>query len=164
MGETTLILPEDCSPAVEDMARKRGAQTIRSSGNPTKWAREAAAHSPKQLALHTDGILLALHILSMLHSRGTSPEEFRSSMPASVRHRRTIELPYAVRAHALERLNARLRPPQPGRFHMTQGASHAWILPDEDGCCTILAESADTETARELCDFYEKIVRESIQP
>jgi phosphomannomutase len=119
--------------------------------------------APDQLTLHFDGIAAALRILAMLNRLHMSPDDFRRSMPAAVRQRAHVDIPFPHRAHALQRLNNMLRPDTPGRYHFVRGQDHAWILPDEDEPRrTVLAEAADAETAAELCAFYEQILRQAV--
>ena len=163
--EKRLILPDDSTPAIEALAERCHAHVERVPGGPSRWAAHMAFIAPEQLPLHFDGIAASLNILAMLNRLNMSLADFRRSVPASVRRRRVIDIPEPDRAHALDRLNQLLQPVEAGRFHMTSDGAHAWILPsDEDSRCTILAEAADIEVARELCDFYEKIVRRAIQP
>lgn len=163
--EKRLILPDDCTPVAESMAERYRAQVERIAGGPARWLEQLSRIAPEQLPVHTDGIVSALECLAMLNHLHMSLADFRRSVPCSVRKRRTIPMPAGSRAHALERLNTALRPDKPGHFHITHGDDHAWILPsDESDCCTILAESADIEIARELCDRYERILRDALRP
>ena len=100
---------------------------------------------------------------AMLNRLNLSLSDFRRSVPAIVRRRRIIDIPAPDRARTLDRLNQLLQPAAPGHFHITSDSAHAWILPsDEESRCTVLAEAADLEVARELCDFYEKLVRSTL--
>ena len=162
MGEKRLFLPDDATPAIEPLAHRHRAQTERIPGDPSQWAAQTARLVPMQLALHTDGIAASLQILAMLNRQHISLDDHRRTSPPAVRSRRVIDIPDENRAHALQKLNELLRPDTPGRFKFVRGDAHAWILPSaDDGKCTVLAESADAETARELCDFYESILRQA---
>lgn len=164
MDEKRLILPDDSTPAIEPLAERYRAHTERVPGSPSRWAEHMAFIAPDQLPMHFDGITASLNILSMLNRLHMSLSDFRRSVPACVRRRRVIDIPESARAHTLERLNQMLQPASPGHFHMTDRDAHAWILPsDEDSRCTVLTEAADLEVARELCDFYERIVRDAAQ-
>ena len=161
-GEKRLILPDDCTPAVEALADRYRARVERISGGTSRWAERLAFLAPRQLPMHFDGIHAALHALAMLNRLNMSLADFRRAAPTAIRRRRTIDIPESARARTLERLNHALHPDEPGRFHMVDGGAHAWILPsDEDSRCTVLAEAAEMEVAKELCDFYEKLVREA---
>ena len=96
----------------------------------------------------------------MLNHLHMSPDDFRRSMPPSARRRVHVDIPPQNRAHALERLNELLQPEMPGRFYFARDKEHAWIIPSEDDTrCTVLAEAADMETAGEICNFYERLLR-----
>lgn len=159
MDEKRLILPDESTPAIEPLAERYHAHTERVAGSASHWAEQLALIAPTQLPLHLDGICAALNVLRILNRLNISLDDYRRSAPVAVRRRRVIDVPEATRAHALERLNALLRPDTPGRFHMVRDNAHAWILPsDEDARFTVLAEAADLETARELCDFYASLI------
>ena len=161
-GEKRLILPDDCTPAVEALADRYRARVERISGGTSRWAERLAFLAPRQLPMHFDGIHAALHALAMLNRLNMSLADFRRAAPTVIRRRKIIDIPESARARTLERLNHALHPDEPGRFHMVDGGAHAWILPsDEDSRCTVLAEAAKMEVAKELCDFYEKLVREA---
>lgn len=163
-GEKRLLLPDDCTPAAEVLAESHRAKVERIPGSAAQWAQSLSRLAPAQLPLHFDGIAAMLSIFAMLNRRHLSLTDFCRGLPQRVRHRRTVAIPDDLRAHVLRRLNETLQPGRPNRFHMPHGDSHVWILPsDEVSGCTVLAESADGETAREFCDFYEKILREAMQ-
>lgn len=163
MGEKRLLLPDDATPAIEKLADSLHAQAERIPGGAAQWADQLSHMAPDQLTLHFDGIAAALRILAMLNRLHMSPDDFRRSMPAAVRQRAHVDIPFPHRAHALQRLNNMLRPDTPGRYHFVRGQDHAWILPDEDEPrLTVLAEAADAETATELCAFYEQILRQAV--
>lgn len=162
-GEKRLILPDDSTPAIEALAERYRARVERIPGGASRWAERLAFLSPRQLPMHFDGIHASLHVLAMLNRLNMSLGDFRRAAPISIRRRKTIDIPESARARTLERLNRALHPDEPGHFHMIRDDAHAWILPpDEDNRCTVLAEAAEMEVARELCDFYEKIVRDAL--
>ena len=161
--EKRLILPDDSTPAIELLAERYHAHVERVPGSPSRWAVHMALIAPDQLPMHFDGIAASLNILAMLNRLNLSLSDFRRSVPAIVRRRRIIDIPAPDRARTLDRLNQLLQPAVPGHFHITSDSAHAWILPsDEESRCTVLAEAADLEVARELCDFYEKLVRSTL--
>ncbi len=163
-GEKRLILPDDSTPAIEALAERYRARVERVPGGASRWAERLAFLSPRQLPMHFDGIYASLHALAMLNRLNLSLADFRRSAPMAIRRRRTIDIPETSRARTLERLNHALHPDEPGRFHMVRDDAHAWILPsDEDSRCTVLAEAAEMDVAKELCDFYEKVVREALE-
>lgn len=165
MDEKRLILPDESTPAIEPLAERYRAHTERVTGSPSRWAEHMALIAPAQLPLYFDGVYASLNVLSVLNRLNISLDDFRRSAPVAVRRRRVIDIPESDRAHALERLNALLRPDTPGRFHIVRNDAHAWILPsDEDSRFTVLTEAADLEIARELCDFYEQIVHSISRP
>lgn len=155
-GETRLILPLHATRAVGELARRMGAQALYLPGERARWMDALAEKSPLQFALQFDGLRFALSFLSELTDRGLTFAQWRSQMPEAYRSRREVQVPASESGRLLHAI-AETSPEAElgGGVRLPREEGWAWLCPDDEGAgLCIVAESADMEAARELCDFY----------
>lgn len=155
-GETRLILPLHATRAIEALAARYGAHALYLPGERAVWMAALAEKAQKQLALWLDGARMALAFLSELCDRGLSLAQWRASMPAAFRSAREVPAPASQQGRLLHALAARAPGAElGGGVRLTGDSGWAWLSPDEAGTgLSVVAESPDMESARELCDFY----------
>ena len=156
-GESRLLLPPHATRAVETLAQRYNAHVQYLPGETSVWMEALARKSPLQFGLQFDGLRFALSFLSELTDRGLSLAQWRARMPAACRSVRDVCVPGAESGrllHALEKSvpGAELG----GGLRLPRERGWAWLSPDDAGAgLHIVAEAADMEAARELCDFYD---------
>jgi len=157
LGETRLILPVHATRAIENM----DVHAVYIPGETAAWMHALAETSPLQFRLHRDGLVFALHFISLLTEKGLNLREWLRSLPGAYRSTGSVPLPEReggriLRALARSAGNAELG----GGVRLPGKDCWAWLGPD-DSCArlNIIAEAGDMETARELCDFYNGEIR-----
>lgn len=155
-GHRRLILPNHFTRSIDDLAARYAAHAVYLSGERSAWMRALAENAPEQLELHQDGVRFALRFLSLLVDRGLSLEQWRRQAPESHRSTRNVPIPAREGGRLLHALAQACPDAQlGGGVRLPRKNGWAWLGPDEGGAqLNIIAESADMETAREICDFY----------
>ena len=144
-GERRLLLHEHATRAINELADRSNAEVIRISGDRAAY-KNALTESRTQFRLHTDGIYLALCVLSALTENALTLTGWLSTMPKVHRAEKRIHLDNSIRGSVLRQF---------GENHsLDLQNANAWITPDSSRPeCTVCAESYTMEAARELCDF-----------
>lgn len=161
-GERQLILPPNATRAIDTLARAHGAHARYLPGETAVWLGAAAERSELQFILHTDGLRFTLAFLSELANQGLSLEQWRKSMPGACRSLRRVQVPASQSGRLLHALAQSAPDAELGGGLRLQGErGWAWLGPDEEGAgLQLMAEAADMEAARELCDFYDGTIRQ----
>ncbi|MBQ4090223.1 MAG: NTP transferase domain-containing protein [Clostridia bacterium] len=142
-GERRLIVPEHTTYAITEIADHYLAEICRSPGSPA-YEMELQ-HHPAQFLLNTDGIYLAICVLSALTENALTLTGWLSTMPKAHRAEKHLSLSNDQRGSILRRF---------GNTDISTDKGHAWIMPSEDRPeCTIYAEAYNMEAADELCNF-----------
>ncbi len=155
-GERHLILPPHATRAIGVLADSMSAHAQYLPGEAAVWMGAVAEKSPLQFALQFDGLCFALAFISELTSRGLSLKQWRESMPTAYQSLKNIPVPSSESGRLLHTLaeaapNAELG----GGLRLQEQRGWAWLSPDEkETGLKVMAEAADMEVARELCDFY----------
>ena len=160
-GEKQLILPPQATRAVEVLAQKHGANAQYLPGEAAVWMSAVAQKSPLQFQLQTDGLRFLLAFLSELTQRGMNLRQWRESMPAAYQSLRTVCVPASQSGRLLHALaESEADAELGGGLRLNRSQGWAWLSPDEKGTgLEVMAEAANMETARELCDFYDREIR-----
>ncbi len=160
-GADALLLPAHATRAVEALAQARGARVAYVAGDAGQWLNRLAREQPGQFALQTDGLAAALAALSALARAGLTLADWRAIMPGVQRRSRSVTVPLARTGRILGALARREEGAElGGGLRFRRGDGWAWVCPDESTHgFRIVAESANAEFARELCDFCEREVR-----
>lgn len=165
-GERELLLPVSATRAAAELANRYHARTVYVAGETSMWMNALADQSPFQFMLWFDGVRSALCALSLLTEKELTLETWRRAMPCVHRRTRTVDVPVSETGRILHTFAARESDVELGggvRFKRDGG--WAWICPDEQRPeFRIVAESANAEFARELCDFCERELRELAEP
>ena len=160
-GERTLPLPAHATRAIEALCRERDARAEYLSGEDALWMNALADRSPALFELYFDGIQSALRQLSALTASGLDLKTWRGRMPAVSRRSRRVDVSPRQTGRlmsALAQSGGRAEPGGGLRFRRDDG--WAWVCPEESGQgFRVVAEAADAEAARELCDFCEGVLR-----
>ena len=157
LGERELLLPMSATRAAAELAGRYGARTSYIVGETAVWMDELAERAPIQFQLWFDGIRASLQALSLLANEGLTLDAWRHSVPQIHRRSRTVGVPVSetgriLHAFAEQEQDVELG----GGIRFRRGDGWAWICPDEQHPeFRIVAESANAEFARELCDFCE---------
>lgn len=158
LGEGALLLPNQATRAIQTLAARHGARVEYVSGEGAVWMNALAQRFPTQFALQWDGLQAALAMLSALVRAKLSLRDWLRDMPAVSRRCRSVSVPPAQTGRILRAMARREQHVEFGggmRFRRKEG--WAWICPDEEKPrLRIVAESANEEYARELCDFCER--------
>ena len=156
-GETTLLLPAQATRAAQSLAGRYGARVEYVSGEGALWMNALAERFPRQFALQFDGIQASLAMLGALNRAGLTLRDWLRDMPAVSRRSRNVPVYPAQTGRILRAMARRQQHVEFGggmRFRRKEG--WAWICPDEGKPrLRIVAEAANEEYARELCDFCE---------
>lgn len=155
-GDRQLILPIHATRAIERLAECYGAHALYIPGEEAVWMNAAAERAPIQFNFACDGLRFALSFLSLLTDKGLSLKQWRKKMPAACRSVRRISIPASESGHLLHSLAQRVPEAElGGGVRLPREKGWAWLSPDEEGgLLDVVAEAADMESARELCDFY----------
>ena len=157
-GEDALLLPAEATRAVQALAQERGARVEFAGGERALWLSTLAEHHPLQFALQCDGIAAALAALGALASKKLTLADWRRGMPAVSRRSRSVSVPLSQAGRVIRTLAQRERDVElGGGMRLRRPGGWAWICPDERRAgFLVVAEAANDETARELCDFCER--------
>ena len=156
-GEKALLLPAQATRAARELAGLRGARVEYVSGNALAWMNALAERYPAQFELQFDGLRLALAALGALAEAGLTLEDWRRQMPAVSRQSRSVAVSPALTGTILRDMARReKRVELGGGLRLFRDDGWAWICPEPDAPrFRIVAEAANEEYARELCDFCE---------
>lgn len=159
-GEKQLIVREHATQAISEIADRNGVQLSRISGDRAAYE-QALSSRRTQFLLNTDGIYLALSVMSALTENALTLSGWLSTMPKVHRAEKHIHIDDSLRGSVLRRFSEQ----HTARAHSKkQQTAYAWISPSEDRPeCTVYAESRDMEAARELCDFYISELQKTIE-
>ena len=164
LGETQLLLGQRSPRAALELAERYGASVSHCAASRPDWEKELSAH-PVQFRLATDGLYFALCALSCLTENALTLPVWLSTMPKVCRTERTLPLKDDSRGEALRRI-AEMEPAAQvdGGVCIQRENAVAWIAPDDTRPeCRIITESRDMETARELCDFCEGLLKRALE-
>jgi len=156
-GEKKLLLPIHATRAIDELARSCGAQAEYLAGENALWMNALAEVAPLQFRLQFDGLRFALAFLSLLIKENLTLDLWRRMMPETFRSTRGIDVPAGESGRLLHRIaesekNARLG----GGVRLKRENGWAWIGLDEKGAqLCIIAEAANMEASRGICDFYD---------
>ena len=161
-GAQRLILPVSDTRAIESLAERYGARTVRVKGERSHLMRALLEEDRRQFLLRYDGIYFALHAIELLSEKGMTPRQWLADMPPVNRRSLTVPLDLSDKGRVLRALAEAERDAD-----LTDGVSvmneAGWILisPSTDRPeLYIITEAFSNETAAELCDFYfEKVQR-----
>jgi hypothetical protein len=109
-----------------------------------------------QFRLQFDGIRFALSFISLLCEKRLTLNHWRQQMPAVCRSVQDIQVPACESGRLLHRIaesdkNAQLG----GGVRLMRENGWAWLGLDERSAqLHIIAEAANMEASREICDFY----------
>ena len=156
LGEKLLVLPVHATRAIEELARRSGAQTEYIAGENALWTNALAEKAPLQFRLQLDGLRFTLAFLSQLVKNSLSLDRWRSMMPETFRSMRGIDIPSEESGRLLHQIAAEDRSARlGGGIRLARENGWAWIGLDEKGAqLRIIAEAASMESSREICDFY----------
>ena len=155
-GERNLILPVHATRSIDTLARQFRAQTRYIAGENGLWMHALVQENPLQFRLQFDGIRFALSFISLLCEKRLTLNHWRQQMPAACRSVQDIQVPACESGRLLHRIaesdkNAQLG----GGVRLTRENGWAWLGLDERSAqLHIIAEAANMETSREICDFY----------
>lgn len=160
-GERTLILPVQATRAIERLAAQYGARTEYVAGERALWMHELAARQPERFALWFDGIAGSLAMLGALVNARLTLDQWRQAMPAVARRSRSVPVAPGQAGRALHALAQREQNVElGGGMRLLRDDGWAWVCPDDRRPeLRIVAEAANAEIARELCDFCERELR-----
>jgi len=160
-GQKRLILPNHYTRAIDELANRYAAHVVYLPGEQAAWMHSLAQNAPEQFRLQLDGVRFALRFLSLLVNRGQSLNQWRSRIPHACRSTRSVQIPAREGGRLLHALAEGCPDAQlGGGVRLTVQNGWAWLGPDDSGAqLSIIAESGDMETARELCDFYSGEIR-----
>ncbi|MEG1264255.1 MAG: sugar phosphate nucleotidyltransferase [Clostridia bacterium] len=154
-GEKTLVLPRGATHAAMELAGRYGVQVDWSGSGDAAFQAALLARAPDQFALHFDGIACSLRVLGCLARNHLSLRGAIRQFPVAHRHSQVIPMALKDKGRLLRMLAEALP-----EADLTDGVTlnreggWAWISPCGDKReCVVVAESADAEFARELCDF-----------
>ncbi len=162
-GEKTIYAPPAATRSLDVLANNMDICVKYAASSKDTWARELRKKSPFQFSMRTDGLFLALNILSNLNEKELSLSDFRKRMPHIIRLKQEIPIDFKKRGRAMRRM--RTYTPQDYErdewfFKGKNGC--AWIaLDDEKPLCTVTAESYKQEFASEICDLFTNMVIEA---
>ena len=163
-GEKELWLPASATRAAAELAAPLHAKATYVSGETALWMNLLAERSPLQWRLNFDGLRLALTALSHLTRRGWTLAQWRAAMPGVCRRSRTVDVPASETARVLRAFaEGEAQTELGGGVRFVRDGGWGWVCPDERRPeFRIVAESANAEFARELCDFCEKKLKSLI--
>ncbi|MBQ4089530.1 MAG: NTP transferase domain-containing protein [Clostridia bacterium] len=145
-GERTLIISEHATRAIDQLANNSCARLLRVPRGPV-LENELISYA-SQFRLHTDGIYLAICVLSALTENALTLSGWLSTMPKVHRAAKSIPLPDDRRGRILRRYT------ETAYKDIDIPGGYTWISPsDTRPECTVYAEAYDMETASELCDI-----------
>lgn len=157
-----VAVPFETPLAVEQLAQRYGRQALRYYSSPCD---ETDAQARRMLAEHIplrDGFVLAVRLLAFLKQRGMTVSEAARLLPEFGTASRLVGLhggPAAVMKHFSSNGQSRGE-----GVSIIDGDSRILLRPMKSGRGIMLfAESLRSETATELCDFYEKKIHETEQ-
>jgi len=156
-GEKELLIHEHATQAITEIADRSSVQLTRISGDRAAYE-QALSSRRTQFLLNTDGIYLALSVISALTENALTLSGWLSTMPKIHRAEKRIHLDDSLRGSVLRRFS------EQNPAARTRQNAYAWLSPSEDRPeCTVYAESRDMEAARELCDFYISELQKTIE-
>ena len=155
-GSRKLIVPRGATGGVQDLARDAGVEMSVTGSDRAEYLAQLRAVDHHQFRCMTDGLLLALSVLSSMATEHIGIPELREQLPN--RHRCVKKLTVALREKGaiLRGLSDRFPDAdQSDGIFIEDERGWAWISPMGDlRECMIIAESMHSETASELSDFY----------
>ena len=157
LGERTLLMPVQATRAIQRLAGRFDAQVEYVAGESALWMNALAERFPRQFDLQFDGLRAALTIFSALAEARLTLRGWLRDMPMTARRSRSIPVPHGLTGRILRAMASRERHVElGGGMRFTRERGWAWICPDETRPeFRIVAEAANEEYARELCDFCE---------
>lgn len=155
-GDQKLMLPGDCTRAMDALAARYGAKTEYAQGERAEWYRALCTHSELQLDLQLDGLYCAISALSLWAERGITPVAWLAQMPCVHRCCADVTVPDDLRGSILQRIAEDAPNAELGEgIRIPRDDGWAWLCPDEvTDDLHIVTESPMMETADELCSFY----------
>lgn len=147
MIEGEVFIPYDYPMAVDAAAKKYGFRCKRLT---------LEDKDRVKLRNMTDTYLRAVYLLCFMEEHGLSFGEIASMMPVFTSRRREIDVS-SDKASVMYKLSSGKNRELIEGVKITEKAGTVLIIPQKNkNSFTVCAESADAETAAELCDFYTK--------
>lgn len=160
-GERKLLVPTQATRAVQALADRFGADVEYVAGESALWMNALAERFPRQYEMQFDGLRAVLAAFSALADERLTLRGWLRDMPLISRRSRSVPVPHGLTGRVLRAMASR----EPhcelgGGMRFTRKEGWAWICPDESKPeFRIVAEAANEEYARELCDFCESELR-----
>jgi len=156
-----VIVPMGATRAAESLAQRYGCGVVRVSGERAAFMRELIESDRRAFRLWFDGVYAAAACIALLMKYNLTLSEWAKDMPRFSRSVRSVAVGEKDRSRILRGLIAEeTDPDMTDGLCVCQDGSWAQIKPSaERPECRIVAEAADSETADELCAFYEARVR-----
>ncbi|MBR4728541.1 MAG: hypothetical protein IK080_11700 [Clostridia bacterium] len=165
LGVRPVVAPMNATRASEELAARYGAEIARVSGERPALMRELLESDRRAFRLWFDGIYAALVCARLLAKYSLSPSEWAKLMPAMARSARSVPLNEKDRSRILhELIEGEEEPDMTDGLCVRRGGGWTLIKPSPGRAeCRIMAEAADSETADELCAFYEARIRDLLK-
>lgn len=154
-GADRLILPRGATRAAQALCQGYEANLTWTPSDEAEWQKALLTENRTLFELFFDGLYATLTLLTVLHRNQLTLREALSELPRVARRTHTVPMELRDKGRLLRALSEAL-PDADATDGITieRGNGWAWINPaGEKRACVVVGESADMETAKELCDF-----------
>lgn len=162
MDGRDVVVPYDAPSVLEDMAARYGRKVLRYYASPCDRSDSEARKAAEETLFLNDGLVLSVKLLSFLKRRGMTLREALRLLPQFERSTRLIGVKGSTAA-VMKALCPQEQAIGEGVSIRTEDGNML-IKPMKSGKGIFLfAESVRSETAEELCDLFERRIRDQEQ-